>query len=61
MFKKIIYQNRDSWPYSESKLDLSSKKIELSSDAKIFVFLYICALKAILQVLKFKFCQIKSG
>jgi len=46
-------------PYSKSKLEQNSKKVNLS-DAKIFlsVFLFL-ALKAKLQDSSFEFCQIK--
>jgi len=53
------------WPYSKSKLDLNSKKVELEWYRKVFVCVYTVsfffALKARVQKLKFEFCQTKWG
>jgi len=61
--KFAFNRDEDYRPYSKSKLELNSKKVQLERCKKFSsVFLsFFFALKARLQILEFEFCQIKLG
>jgi len=44
--------------YSKSKLELNSKNVELTKIFRLYL-IFLCVLKARLQVLKLEFCRIK--